>query len=271
MSEVRDRIRGRRVGSLPAGLMGFRRVFIANFLRETRARLGEGRFAWLRLLVTHLVVIGLFYFMRSAVGGHSALPVDLLTSLLAGFFPFLLCRSTMDGAANALESNRALLYYPGVRPLDFVLAFAALEGVTIVAACAVVLAANYQFNPVPQLHDPLETLMALAAAWLLGGGVGLILMSLQTLRPNLRLLIQVLKRPLLFVSGVMYAATEIPLWLAQMLSWNPIFHATEMMREGISASYRSPIYDPLYLLLWILGSWATGLAMERHLRRNIRS
>ncbi|WP_018634307.1 ABC transporter permease [Neomegalonema perideroedes] len=269
MSAIPEQVRRR--GGFLDGLMGVRRVFIANFLREARSRLGEGRFAYLRLIVTHLALIGIFYFMRRAIGAHSVLPVDLLTSLLVGFFPFLLCRTTMSGASNGLDSNRALLYYPGVRPLDFVFSFAALEGVTIVATCTIILAVNYQFNPVPQLHDPLETLMSLVAAWLLGGGVGLVLMCVQTLRPNLRVLIQVMNRPLLFTSGVMYAASEIPLPLAQLLSWNPIFHTTEMMREGVAASYRSPIYDPMYLLYWIMGSWAVGLAMERYLRRNIRS
>lgn len=228
--------------------MGVRRVLIANFLREMRARLGEGRFAYMRLMAAYFATIGVFFFIRKAVGAHPALPVDLLTSLVAGFFPFLLCRSTISSGAGALDSNRALLYYPGVRPMDFVLAFAVVEGLSVTLAFAVVLAVNYQFNPTPQLHDPLEALMALVSAWLLGIGLGLLLMTLQTLRPTLKLAIQVVLRPLLFISGVMYAATEIPMWLVDILYWNPLFHLTEMMREGVSASYRSPLFDPLYLL-----------------------
>lgn len=270
-AQAEQRAQGSRRGGFADGFMAMRRILMANFLRETRARFGDGRFSFLRALVTHMATISIFFFLRKAMGAHPPIPVDLLTSMIIGFFPFLLCKSVMQNAAGSFDSNRALLFYPGVRPLDFAVSAAMLEGLTLTAAFAVALAINYQFVPVPRLHDPLEALMALVAAWLLGIGLGLTLMAIQTLKPNLKFALQLVLRPLLFISGVMYAAAEIPVWVVNILWWNPLFHLTEMLREGVAASYKSPLFDPLYLTFWILGSWAAGLVLERYLRRNIRS
>ena len=270
MSEAASEPLSRR-GGIWAGLMTTRRVLNANFLRESRARFGEGRFAYFRALAAHVATIGIFFLLRHFLGAHPAIPVDLFTSLVVGFFPYLLFITCMKSAASSLDSNKALLYYPGVRPLDFVFAFVTLEGVTIVAAFVAMLTINYQFVPMPRLHDPLETLMALVAAWLLGSGVGLCFMSLYVLFPILKTASSFLFRPLLFVSGVMYAATELPAFLIEILWWNPVFHTTEMAREGVAASYKSPLYEPWYVAYWILGSWAAGLVLERYVRRNIRS
>lgn len=253
------------------GVMGMRRVLIANYLRETRARFGEGRFAYLRALVLQMATVAIFYFIRGSIGGQAAIQVDLLTLLMLGFFPFLLAKGVMSNAAQALDANRALLFYPGVRPLDFVLSVAMLQGMTIVLAFGIALTINYQFVPAPRPADSLKLLLCLAASWLLGLGLGGLQMSVQTLWPNLRFALQLMTKPLLFISGVMYAATEIPLGLVRILWWNPFFHLTEMAREGISSSYKSPLYDGTYLGFWILISLAAALTLERYLRRNLRS
>ncbi len=54
------------------------------------------------------------------------------------------------------------------------------------------------------------------------------------------------------------------------MSWNPIFHALELMREAWWPAYVSPSADAGYVLTCIFFMAALGLVLERGTRRFIR-
>jgi capsular polysaccharide transport system permease protein len=105
-------------------------VLHAIILREVRVRYAGRRLGYLWALFEPLMHIGafmmIFYAMGRTVPVSESLPVFIGTGIL----PWLLFTNTASRAAQAINANRALLLYPHIYPVDFMLGRALLETAT---------------------------------------------------------------------------------------------------------------------------------------------
>ena len=76
-------------------------------------------------------------------------------------------------------------------------------------------------------------------------------------------------RPILFVSGVFFTAKDLPAAVRDVLIWNPVLHAVEMVRDGWFISYHADYVEITYVLFWVLGCAYLGLLLERLSRRRL--
>jgi capsular polysaccharide transport system permease protein len=238
-------------------------VWKALFLREAVARLSAKRAAWLWLLVepvVHLVfIIVLFGFvLQRVVSG-----VDYGLFVAIGIIGFILARNTATRSKDAINASVAIFTYRQVLPVDTVLVRAALEAVPFVVSALFLLAGLGLFGYRVFPHDLLQVLLAFAALWLAGIGLGLMLSVASELIPESGKVAGMLFGPLYFLSGVMYPPSVIPPAYQSWFLLNPFVHGIETARTGFFPQYHTiPGVSMGYLLAFAMVTICLGLALH---------
>ena len=75
---------------------------------------------------------------------------------------------------------------------------------------------------------------------------------------HLKQALNLIRRPLFFISGVFFSLQSIPQWLRPWLSWNPILQAIELSRKAFSANY---LIDELISLPYLISFTFSILAL----------
>lgn len=256
--------------SLYRGALVQMQVVHALVLRETRTRFGAHQLGYLWALFEPLMWIGTFTAMYMLAGRRVPHGLTALEFLTTGIVTFAMFQNAASRGGEAINGNRALLFYPQVQPLDLIFARGALEIATYSAVFFTIFAADsVARQQLPRIDDPLYALFGLGLAGLLGVGLGLVLCMLSELSNVVDRLRGPLMRPLFWASGLFFTADQIPPEGRRYLLYNPVLHAVEMVRDGWFPSYRSEYAEPFYVVAWILGLLFFGLLLERVVRRRI--
>lgn len=110
-------------------------------------------------------------------------------------------------------------------------------------------------------HHLAMALAALLLTGLMGFGVGLLRGYAMLFVPVIERVYVILSRGLIFVSGVFFAPSLMPPQLRDLLIWNPLLHAVEMLRLGIYAEYPTIVFSDLFLVGFMLGATSLGVAL----------
>lgn len=238
-------------------------VWRALFLREAVARLSAGRGAWVWILlepVVHIVflLVAFGFVLQRVISG-----IDGGLFITTGVLGFILARNAATRPKDAISANSTLLTYRQVLPVDTVLVRALLEAVLFLASALFLFGGlglmGYDVIP----HDFLQVMLAFAALWLAGIGLGLIFSVTSELYPQSGKIVGLLFRPLYFLSGIMYPASAIP---PQYHSWflmNPFVHGIESVRTGFFPQYHTILGVSVgYLLGFAIFTVCMGLALH---------
>jgi capsular polysaccharide transport system permease protein len=244
-------------------------VVHALILRETRTRFGTHRLGYAWALLEPVIMIATFAGLWSVMGRTRTLGYPTIPFLTTGFIPFILFRETSSRAVSAIDSNKGLLFYPQVRPLDLVLARIILEIVTSFVVFVLILGGYSLWSGGLQIGNLLDCIVGLLLASGLGAGLGLTLCSLTTFSRTVERLQGPLLRPLFWVSGVFYPSQQLPAAVREVVSYNPVLHVVEMVRSGFLPGYPTTLHSPLYTGFWVLGLLFLGLTTERIARRKL--
>lgn len=247
-----------------------RSVLLALVIRELRARV-EGR--WLGLLwmmfepLAHvLMILALFGFRRHATSPNIEFPVFLLTGLL----PFFIFRNLARRLPAAISSNRGLYAYRQVKPIDALVARAAVEvGLySAVYVCALALLGWLGFHFLP--HAPLELMLISSVLLILGLGLGLVFAVASHNRPRVQSVIGLAFLPLYLLSGVIFPLHTLPPGVREWLLWNPVLHLIELSRANFIAAYQPiPGVQAAYPAICGLVALALGLLLYRLYRHRL--
>ncbi|MGD2112727.1 MAG: ABC transporter permease [Gammaproteobacteria bacterium] len=255
--------------SLLAGLQPQLQVVHALVLRESRTRYGAHQLGYIWALLEPLFWVltfyGIFYF------ANRALPfgMDIVSFITTGIIPYLLFRETVSKSLNAVQANKALLFYPQIRPLDLVIARVCLEIATLVTVFVIIMGAHSLYLGEVHIDDLLALLGGLLLAGLLGASLGIFFSALSVYTRLVERIAPILMRPLFFISGLFFTANELPAMARDVLLWNPVLHCVELVRDGWFPTYHAVHTDPTYVLSWILAFAYAGLILERMARRRL--
>ena len=109
-------------------------------------------------------------------------------------------------------------------------------------------------------------LFVLIATPLLGLGVGMMLASLAVFVPVIEKIVPMVLRLLFFASGVFFGASSFSHKVAEILLWNPVFQAIELLRESLHVAYRINGLSPSYLAVCTVVTLVLGGFLERFTR-----
>jgi capsular polysaccharide transport system permease protein len=244
-------------------------VVIALILRETRTRFGKNQLGYLWALIEPAVVILTFYILLRVTHRNPPPGMDVFSFIATGVLPYTLFINSINRVAEAVNGNKALLYYPQVRPIDLVIARCALEAATFVAVFVLLLGGHALVIKRLDLSSPLLVIGGMVIASALGTVLGLLFMGLGQISPLSDRIRGPLLRPLFWVSGIFFTIDTVPEAARGPLLYNPMLHATEMVRAGWFENHGTENIDLGYVLWWIGGLALVGLLLERWVRKKI--
>ncbi len=251
------------------GLFNQIQVVQALILRETRTRFGAHYLGYLWAFLEPIFWITtftvLYYFAR-----RSAPPgLNIIAFLATGVLPYLAFRQTTDRCISSISSNKALLFYPQVRPLDLVMARASLEVATIFTVFVILISMNALYLQTLTVESVLYVMLGFLLAGLLGASVGLTVCALSTISNVVLRMSSPILKPLFWISGLFFSVSDLPSSVQKVMLYNPVLHTVEIVREGFFPGYGAECGSARYVISWILGFALLGLTAERFVRRRL--
>lgn len=244
-------------------------VVHALLLRETKTRFGTNQLGYVWAFVEPLLWIGMFAVFYGLFGRLTPPGMSVVAFLATGIVPFSLFRDTAQRCMAAIEANKGLLFYPQVRPLDLVIARAALEAATHLIVMMLLMGGVALWEGPPRIDSWLETLAGLSLASALGGSLGLLCCGLSVYSQTVDRLFPSLVRVMFWGSALFHPVESLPKAARDVLLLNPIAHVIEMTRDGWFPGYDARHVDGWYVSAWILVFLFFGLALERTARRRL--
>lgn len=249
-------------------LIGYE-VVAAVVLRETRTRFGALKLGYLWALLEPAIVIFTFYAFFRIYGRQPPAGMDLFGFIATGVVPYTLFTNSINRVAESVNGNKALLYYPQVRPIDLIAARSALELATFAAVFLILMGGNVLARQALDIESPLAVIGGFLLASALGTGLGIVFCGLGQLTPAIDRVRGPLLRPLFWISGIFFTADSLPDRAREAMLWNPVLHVNELIRDGWFPAYDDAHVSIGYVLVWVVGLALVGLVLERLVRRHI--
>ncbi len=156
----------------------------------------------------------------------------------AGYLPFSFYNTINSITSTSVTSNRSLMHFPMVSPMDAVIARSALQALTMIVVTVVVLFGIDMLISEPIRISLLEFISACLAASILGLGGGTLNVVLFTFFPFYKNVWAIVSRPLFLLSGIFYTVESMPTQVQSILLLNPLVHVTAQAHKAFF-----PIYD----------------------------
>lgn len=163
----------------------------------------------------------------------------------------------------AVSANKNLLIYRQVRVFDPFLTRFILEAFLSLVVLICLIVGSWWIGFEVELVNTLRFLVVYALLSFFAFGISLIFGVLNTLYPEPGKLLPIALRPLMFISGTFFSINEMPRSAQDLLLWNPLLHAFELMRSSFSFHYDTSLVSIDYLALSALTTMTLGMLMFR--------
>lgn len=238
-------------------------VWRALILREAESKLFASRVSWVWVLLEPVLHVGYLIVLYSVIRVRKVGDLDTAMWLMVGLQAYFIFRKTADRVSVAANENSALYAYRQVKPIDTLIARAFLEGAMNLLSTVLLAALLLMMGHVLYPDFPLALLEALFGMWLLGLGLGMTISAIASLVREIKLLLQVVLRPLYLISGIMFPIASLAKPWREILMLNPAAHGVEMARMALSRGYQGvPETDPAYLFLVATILVLVGLVLQ---------
>lgn len=222
-------------------------------------------FAW--ALLEPIMFIALMRVARSAFKGLTPSDMPPSTFLVLGIIPFYLYVQAVSSTYKAIAAPDPLLQFPRVTPVDLALASALSDFCIYFTLFCLFLTFFSIYEGAWPPQNPLEVLSVFILLWALGVALGFVVGTAARVFPPLQQFVSYYNLANRMLGGMLFVITTFPSEFWPYLSWNPILHCMEMLRDGWFVTYTSPITDPGFVLECLLGLLLLGLSLERFQRR----
>jgi ABC-type polysaccharide/polyol phosphate export permease/Flp pilus assembly protein TadD len=246
------------------------RVIHALIVRETRTRFGDSTlgYGWALIEpILHILTLSLFF----AVLMHGRPPIgtQFFIFYYTGLIPYHLFVHTSSSMTYAVTSNGSLLQLPLVSTFDVILARALLELATDLLVAVVLLAGFGALGLGTLPNDFAGVAASLAAVWVFACGCGFINAVFNAFCKSWDKIWTQVTRILYFCSGIFYVPGNMPDWVRDILTWNPVLHGVDWFRSSFFVDYEPHWLDRTFLVGIAVSTLLAGLALERCLRRRL--
>ncbi|MFZ3581926.1 ABC transporter permease [Loktanella sp. DJP18] len=234
------------------------RTTIALMLREMGSTYGRtpGGYVWAILEPIGMIVLLAAAF--SLVVRAPSLGTSFIVFYATGYLPYQFFSTTAVKTGRALQYSRSLLSYPSVLWIDAFLARFMLNFLTSTMVFCIVMTGIVIFVDARVSLDIFPVIIGLSLAACLGLGIGMVNCLLGGLFPIWLSIWSIVSRPLFLASGVLFILEDMPRSIQDILWWNPLVHATGLVRSGFYSTYEPnyislPYVWGLTLVLIVLG------------------
>jgi capsular polysaccharide transport system permease protein len=226
------------------------------YAMSTRFSGGARNYIWAVVIpVSWIVAITIFF---GLIGRMAPLPVPLEIFIATGMLPYLIFRQIVTSMLRCERAHRHLIIARLGTSDDIFNAAAMLEAVSAVLITIVTLVFVSLLSPLPRPESLLMVIAGFTLAWALGVSFGRFCAVLARHFLTIPRLVPILLRPLFWISGIFFLASELPTPIANILWWNPLLHCIEILRDGYFASFHASttsVFVPLaYIAVFYFGA-----------------
>lgn len=239
------------------------RTIIALVLREMGATYGQSPGGYIWAVVQPIGIIVILSIGFSLLVRSPSLGTSFLLFYATGFLPFDMYSILNQKISSALKYSRPLLAYPRVTWLDAILGRFVLNVLTLLTVSCVVIISIMIFVESRSVLDLRYIALGFALAATLGLAVGIMNCLLTGLFPVWAIIWSVLTRPMFIASGVLFLYEDLPSGAQAILWWNPVIHATGLMRKGFYSTYNGSYISLQYSFGIAMVMIALGLLFMR--------
>lgn len=247
-----------------------RLVLWALLHREAVTRFGQYKLGIVWMITEPLISVLVLGVLLGPFIGRTAPDMPYAFFLLNGFMHLLAFSGPLSSGIGAISSNQGLLVFPKVQPLDLLLArflFDLLSSLLSFTAFCFVSIVWFDVNlSMGYLHILLATFIL---SWLMGSGIGLMLAVGAAYFNSMDKIMAFTKRPLIFVSCVLYPLYNLPHQAQDVLVWNPLVHTIELSRKSLFPLYHIGAVNLLYPTVTAIILFSIGACLFHNHRHYI--
>ncbi len=250
------------------GLWNWANAIYALILREIRCRFAGDPIGYAWAFIVPLLWVGTLMIFFTMLDRQPGIPVDKHAFIATGVIPYVMFRYMIGSMGRVVSAHRHLTTFGRIQISDMMLAGALLEFFNAVIVLLVIwISLALIYAPI-SIHDPLEAEIGLLLTALVAGTFGRLATVLGLISETAKRVIPVMLRPMFWISGIFFTATEIPPALLKYLWWNPLLHTVEIVRSGVFRDYQSGFADvrvPILMSMVFLAlSYLLQTAVGRH-------
>jgi capsular polysaccharide transport system permease protein len=257
------------MGNLGRSLRVQRRVIFALLMREVLTRYGRHNIGFLWLFVEPMIFTVGITVLWNAMGATHGSNLPISAFALTGYSSILLWRNMPNRCAMAITPNLALMYHRNVKVIDIFLARIALEIVGNTCSFFVLMIVFHTLGLVNYPEDILEVLFGWVMISWFGGSLAIIIGALSEKTE----LVEKLWHPITYLMFPLSGAIFMVNWLSpgfqSIVTWLPMVHGVEILREGYFGSLVVAKYDIGYMVRACLIMTFIGLALVRDVGREV--
>ncbi len=212
-------------------------------LREVRCRFVGDPLGYAWTFIVPLLWIATIMAFFGFLGKAPTIPVNTPTFIATGIVPYVLFRYTITSMARVAGTHKHLVHFAAVRLSDLLFAAALLEllnALVIFALAWFLISVTVGTSPI---DDYLQTFQGILLTAAVGASFGRFATIIGLVSETARRIVPVVLRPTFWISGVFFAASDLPSKLVPYFYWNPILHAVEITRSGVFLDYQSEFAD----------------------------
>ena len=248
---------------------GMPRTVAALILREMTATYGRSAGGYLWALAEPILGIALLSVIFSIGFRSPSLGNNFPVFYATGLLPFLMFNDLSMKTAQAVNYSKQLLAYPRVTFIDAIIGRFALNLLTQLLVSYILLTGiviSFETRTTLELD---RVLLAYSMAASLGLGVGIFNCFLMSIFPIWQRIFNIMTRPLLLVSGVIFLFESIPEPYRGWLWYNPLMHVTGELRGAFYKSYDAAYVSPTYVFAFSAIVGTVGLLFLWRYHRDI--
>jgi capsular polysaccharide transport system permease protein len=243
------------------------RVLFALVVREMTTKFGRSWGGYLWAVAEPLGGILLLTIAFSLAVRTPPLGSNFALFYATGIIPFFLFSNVTASVGQAVATNRGLLTYPVVRPLDAVLAKFITDFLTMFIIGVLLYTGIIRYYALPVALDLVAIFNGFLLMGLLGLGFGTLNCVIFRFWPTWRHIWSMLTKPLFVISCMFYTFESLPAQVQAVMWYNPLNHPIGLMRSGFYSGYEPLYVSPLY----VLGIALSGFLVGAYLLRRHRS
>lgn len=236
-----------------------RLVLGALLHREAVTRFGKYKLGVFWMLLEPLVSVIVLGFLLGPIIGRTAPDMPYAFFLLNGFVLLQAFIGPMMSGMGAVNSNLGLLVFPKVQPLDLLLARFIFELLSSMLSFTIFCLLGMWFGVSLSLDNLHILFAAFIITWMFGSGLGMMLSVGTAYYQSVEKIVAFIKRPLLFVSCILYPLYNLPNVAQNILLFNPLVHTIEMSRKSLFPLYHVGEINLYYPASVALATFAIGI------------
>ena len=235
-------------------------VVFAIVFKDFRLRLGKSRLGLVWVLLepmAHMFMLSALWYI---VGREKIAGVHVMLFMTTGIIPYIMFRMFLSGIPSAFRMNAALFDYPQVKPIDALLGRFIFEmSLILVAAALLYFLLGWTADITPPVPYPLECLGLYFMMMAMGLGLSLMIGTYAEFYESVQTAINVVTRPLIFISAVFYSFSDLPKAGREILAWNPLLQFIEHFRVYGLGLTPAPEISFFYISMFSVVSLGLGI------------